>query len=292
MAWRLWIRRLARSAIFPTPRPTPSIAFSTQVCDTGLDLNAGTGEDNRCTRAAVEVTILSPIVTLTLPGLTAGPAGEFTAPDGSGKVNVSPFDLPYYYGTVVTLTATANQGWSFGEWGGACAEQSNPCVLTLLADTIVTATFPSLPHVQFDRAAYGVGEAAGPAVLTVTLDSVNLTAAVQVTVRSADGSATAPADYMAISQVVTIPAGIQQVTVTVPIVADAVDEPNETVIFTLSNPVGAILGATVTATLTITDDDAAGVMVHPTSGLTTTEASGTATFTVVLTSATDQLRSP
>ena len=41
------------------------------------------------------VTILSPIVTLTLPGFTTGPAGEFTAPDGSGKVDVSPFDLPY-----------------------------------------------------------------------------------------------------------------------------------------------------------------------------------------------------
>ena len=108
---------------------------------------------------------------------------------------------------MVTLTATANPGWRFGGWGGACAEQSNPCVLTLLADTIVTATFPSLPHVQFDRAVYGVGEAAGSAVLTVTLDSVNLTTAVQVTVRSADGSATAPADYTAISQVVTIPAG-------------------------------------------------------------------------------------
>ena len=36
--------------------------------------------------------------------------------------------------------------------------------------------------------------------------------------------------------------------------------------------------------VTNTDDDSAGVTVSPTSGLTTTEAGGTATFTVVLTS--------
>ena len=37
--------------------------------------------------------------------------------------------------------------------------------------------------------------------------------------------------------------------------------------------------------VTNTDNDAAGITVTPTSGLTTTEAGGTATFTVVLTSA-------
>ena len=39
--------------------------------------------------------------------------------------------------------------------------------------------------------------------------------------------------------------------------------------------------------VTNTDNDAAGITVTPTTGLTTTEASGTATFTVVLTSAAD-----
>ena len=39
--------------------------------------------------------------------------------------------------------------------------------------------------------------------------------------------------------------------------------------------------------VTNTDDDAAGITVTPTSGLTTTEAGGTATFTVVLDGAAD-----
>ena len=42
--------------------------------------------------------------------------------------------------------------------------------------------------------------------------------------------------------------------------------------------------------VTNTDNDAAGITVTPTSGLTTTEAGGTATFTIVLTSAADRRR--
>ena len=73
-----------------------------------------------------------------------------------------------------------------------------------------------------------------------------------------------------------------QTTFTVPIVGDAVDELDETFGLVLSAPVGAALGATNTASVTIIDDDTAGVTVAPTGSLTTTEAGGTATFSVVL----------
>ena len=42
--------------------------------------------------------------------------------------------------------------------------------------------------------------------------------------------------------------------------------------------------------VTNTDNDAAGITVTPTSGLTTTEAGGTATFTIVLNYAADRRR--
>ena len=42
--------------------------------------------------------------------------------------------------------------------------------------------------------------------------------------------------------------------------------------------------------VTNTDNDTAGITVTPTSGLTTTEAGGTATFTVVLTTQADRRR--
>ena len=63
-------------------------------------------------------------------------------------------------------------------------------------------------------------------------------------------------------------------------------EGNETVVLTLqtvSGP-GLINSSASSHTVTITDNDAAGITVSPTSGLVTTEAGGTATFTVKLTS--------
>lgn len=77
-------------------------------------------------------------------------------------------------------------------------------------------------------------------------------------VRTSGGTATAGADYTAVSQTVTILPGNTQATIEVPIVADSKVESDETVILTLSQPVGASLanGATsITATGTIKTDD-------------------------------------
>jgi hypothetical protein len=54
------------------------------------------------------------------------------------------------------------------------------------------------------------------------------------TYATADGTATAGSDYTAASGTVTFPADPRTQTVTVPIVTDATDEPNETFTVTLS----------------------------------------------------------
>ncbi|HIK09829.1 MAG TPA: DUF4347 domain-containing protein, partial [Oscillatoriaceae cyanobacterium M33_DOE_052] len=81
-------------------------------------------------------------------------------------------------------------------------------------------------------------------------------------------------------------ANATQSTITVEVLGDQIDEDNETLIFSLVNPTAtgtpSLIGSPVTTT--ITDDDTAGFTITPTSGLTTTEAGGTATFTVALTS--------
>ncbi|MEG3972210.1 DUF4347 domain-containing protein [Microcoleus sp. T2B6] len=82
-------------------------------------------------------------------------------------------------------------------------------------------------------------------------------------------------------------------TVTLDVLGDDSVEPDETITVTLSNPVtlpdGGLPGGsstigTASATTTITNDDTAGIAVNPASGLITTEAGGTATFTVQLNS--------
>lgn len=139
------------------------------------------------------------------------------------------------------------------------------------------------PTVAFSAASSAVGEADGSIAVDVTLDTASQQD-INVTVTSTDGSATAGLDYTAVNETVTIMAGQLTGSVTVTINADAIDEIDENLILALSIPQGALLGSPDTHTLTITDDDAAGIVVTPTAGLQTTEAGGTDTFTVVLTS--------
>jgi hypothetical protein len=89
-------------------------------------------------------------------------------------------------------------------------------------------------------------------------------------------------DYTLTGGTLTFSAGETSATFDVPITDDAVFEGAETVNLTLSSPTNATLGSPATAVITISDNDIAGITVTPTSGLITTEAGGTATFTVVL----------
>ena len=65
------------------------------------------------------------------------------------------------------------------------------------------------------------------------------------------GTATNPADYTITASPLTIAAGSTTGTITVTVVADAVAEPDETVIVTMGAPTNATLGATTVHTLTV-----------------------------------------
>jgi len=60
---------------------------------------------------------------------------------GEGTVTVDPDQATYVYGDVVTLTATADPGWSFGGWSGALVGSTSPATLTITGNQAVTATF-------------------------------------------------------------------------------------------------------------------------------------------------------
>ena len=69
------------------------------------------------------------------------------------------------------------------------------------------------------------------------------------------GTATSGTDYTAISAgTLTFAAGETAKTLTVSVTGDTTDEPDETVVVTLSGPANAVLG-TASGTGTITDDD-------------------------------------
>jgi uncharacterized repeat protein (TIGR02543 family) len=60
---------------------------------------------------------------------------------GNGTVDKDPNQATYHYGDVVTLTATADPGWSFVGWSGALSGTDNPATMTITGNTVVTATF-------------------------------------------------------------------------------------------------------------------------------------------------------
>jgi Calx-beta domain len=103
----------------------------------------------------------------------------------------------------------------------------------------------------------------GPAALAVRLMTSNgapTALPVRVTYAATDGSATAGQDYPPVSGALTFPAGSADgaiLGVTVPTLDDAVDEPSETFAVTLDSVAGAVIDSPSTATVTITDDDAA-----------------------------------
>lgn len=96
--------------------------------------------------AEVIATFAVQAVSLTVTTAGAGKGRISSIPEGMG-CDPAPCTGRYPSGAVVTLTATAAPGSVFVGWSGAECSGQGPCMLTLLADTVLTATFAS-PGVQ------------------------------------------------------------------------------------------------------------------------------------------------
>lgn len=119
---------------------------------------------------------------------------------------------------------------------------------------------------------------------TVSIDSPAPASGVGFNASTADGTATAGDDYIAMTNhAVTIPAGSSSTLVYISVNGDQRVEPNETFYVNISN----VTGATILdgqAVGTIIDDDTAGIILGPWSGHITTEGGGTSTISFFLTS--------
>lgn len=111
--------------------------------------------------------------------------------------------------------------------------------------------------VQLSAAAYTVAEHAGAAAITIM--RTGSSAGVATVVISTSNGTAAAGDYTPVTQTVTFADGETSKTISIPIVDDASNEPNETINITLSQVGGmAVPGDPMTAVLTIVDDDPAG----------------------------------
>ena len=149
---------------------------------------------------------------------------------------------------------------------------SNPSNATLGSDSIHTYTITdneNTPTIDFNTTSSNGAESVSSKAITVDLSgpsSKTVTIDYAVT-GTATGSGT---DYTLVSGTLSIAAGDTSGTITISnIVDDNADEPDETVIITLSSPSNATLGSDDTHTYTIADDDG-----QPTIDFNTTSSSG------------------
>lgn len=114
-----------------------------------------------------------------------------------------------------------------------------------------------VPGLVVDNATVTEGDSGTvQATFTVTMSEPS-TSTVTIPIATADGTATSPADYTAVSRSLSLAPGATTTTVSVPVVGDTLDEPDET--FTLK--LSAATGAAVTdgqGVGTILDDDRNG----------------------------------
>ena len=68
--------------------------------------------------------------------------------EGNGSVELSPVGGSYPSGTVVTLTANADSGWTFDGWSGDLSGSTNPETITMDDNKTVTATFNQDTYTQ------------------------------------------------------------------------------------------------------------------------------------------------
>ena len=207
-------------------------------------------------------------VSWTAPGLNDGPA-------------LTGYNLQYRPGTSgsfspqtrVSGTSTAIAGLTAGtsyqvQVRALNGETPSDWSPSGTGSTSSTATDPTL---TLDVAPTRFGEADGSAQICV-VPSAPSTQRITVQVATADGTATAPDDYVSHSGTVALQPQQQRACFTVTLVDDAEAEGDETFTVRLSNPVNATLGTPV-ATFTIVDnDDGANVAPTFTEGTSTTRS--------------------
>lgn len=152
---------------------------------------------------------------------------------------------PFFWPTrMPTLTETSTP------WTGP-----TPGDPTAVPPTAVPPTTPPpLPTVRFSEATYTANEGAGNVTITVTLSAAS-SQTITVICATGDGTATAPADYTTATNLLTFTPGQSAQPCSFTIVDDLLDEDDETLQITLTNPVNATLGTPNPTTVTILDDD-------------------------------------
>ena len=157
---------------------------------------------------------------------------------------------------------------------GAVLGEPAQAVLRILDDDGPPSVFLNADAVTVSEGDLSVGFVARldiPTAITVT-----------VSYTTSDGTASAGSDYTESAGVLTFTPGEQEVFGVIPLLQDALDEANETILLALSTPTNASLGEPAEAVITLTDDDPTPALSFAPVDYSAGEDAGTVTLTVTL----------
>jgi hypothetical protein len=237
-------------------------------------------------------------ITVNRGGATNIPASvDYSTSDGTATVAGS--DYTAATGTLNFAAGETTKTFDVTVANDGASEANETVQLTLTSGaTTVDSSLLSIvdndnpkTSVQLSSPLYNVNEADGTASITVTLSHA-VDADVTVNYATADGTAVAGSDYANTNGTLTFTGNVNNggpgtgqtsKTIQVPITQDPDAEDPETLSLTLSNALpgaSAILGAPSTATITIADDDPAGLIDFKSLNYDVNETDGHATVTV------------
>ncbi len=200
-----------------------------------------------------------------LPGLGASPITvNYTTVDGTATVTDSDYvaaagTLTFNAGTssVQRVNITVNGDTKFEPNEVFIVRLSNPSNASIIEFDGIGTIFNDDVEPRFSVGSVAANEGnAGttPFVFTLTRTGNPTAFSSVVAYATANGTATAPGDYAAATGTVTFAPGETAKTVTVNVVGDTVEEPNETFTMTITSVTNGVVG-TATGTATIINDE-------------------------------------
>jgi carbon monoxide dehydrogenase subunit G len=206
---------------------------------------------------------------------TAMAPGDYTAVDDT-LLSFAPGE------TTKTVMVTV-QGDTLDEPDEAFSASLTDAVNAAIADGQGTGTIiddDPAPGVTLSLAGSPMAEAAGVATVTATLSAAS---GLDVTVSLGfTGTATNVTDYTRSATSITIPAGSLTGSITLTAEQDTLDEPNETIIVSITGVTNGTESGSQEVTATITDNDPAPGVVLALSDSPMAEAAGVATVTATI----------
>ena len=210
--------------------------------------------------------------------IAAGAATTGFASPVTGTLAFSPADLPDLQAGSLYVNLHTDAVPS-GEVRGQIVSSTAHHIGLVKKQVVGDRNFGNIRKPTFSVADLTVGEEAGSATVTITLDPPVTSSAVTVDYVALDGTASAPGDYGSVGTTTAVfAAGATSKTLAVIIVEDALDELDETLFVVLSNPsAGVEVSHTAgTSTVALVDNDPPPTVSVQTAASVTEGAFGTA----------------